>query len=871
MTLRPAAVALALVLVSLNSSAAANNSGGASGEGPAAGAPPSIQDPGTRKLSRSERKERIRNLAEKYRQFLRDVEPIMLAEELSTFLILESDAQRDLYIEEFWRRRDNDPVTPHNEYRDQYYLRMEEAKAEFRHLISDRARIYLVRGRPAARYKIDCERYLQPLEVWRYAGERQWSGDYWVLFYQPRVGAADYRIWQPMGGQFEALGELLSRDGERRGAAEVFYAPRGGGGDLWLNCKDGDQVQAAVNWILNNRLEVAKMFEPPAIDTEDVNKILRSVVLANPDAPKIDASMEARYPGKRGARTSVEMTLSVAKADLRVNDLEGARFYNLDVNGEVLKDGKLFENFRYRYDFPADTPGDRLSVVIERFLRPADYQARIKVADANSGAEAVLENPLDVPYVKETVEHRRRELEGSMAVSRLYEDYRSGESRIRLIPLEGDILTGLQRIETIVTGEAIRAVEFYLDNSKIMTKRQPPYSLDLDFGEVPRLRRVKAIGLDEKGTFIAGDELVVNIGSDPFRVWIEEPRITKNVSGRVRVAIAANAPEGSSIRKVELWLNEARVATLYEKPYVQTIHLPASMGVGYLRAVAWLDDEKAQPTEDVVFLNSPEFLQEIDVHLVELPITVIRDGRPLLDLPQSAFQVTDEGEPVQISKFEYVKDLPLSLGLAMDTSGSMQPRIEEARKAGAQFFKNVLRAGDKAFVIGFDSEAYVVQKWSRNLSDLHAGLASLRAEEATALYDALVYALYNFQGVKGQKALVVLSDGKDTASKFSFDQALEYARRAAVPIYAVGIGIRATEVEVKHKLNQLATQTGGNTYYIETAAGLGPIYSDIENELRSQYVIGFYPPSEVKPGGDWRTVNVKVEGAAAKTIQGYYP
>ena len=86
---------------------------------------------------------------------------------------------------------------------------------------------------------------------------------------------------------------------------------------------------------------------------------------------------------------------------------------------------------------------------------------------------------------------------------------------------------------------------------------------------------------------------------------------------------------------------------------------------------------------------------------------------------------------------------------------------------------------------------------------MNAGLAKLRAEESTALYDAVVYSLYNFLGVKGQRALVLVTDGKDTSSKFSFDQAIEYARRAAVPIYAIGIGIRMSEVDTRYKLSTL--------------------------------------------------------------------
>jgi Ca-activated chloride channel family protein len=205
--------------------------------------------------------------------------------------------------------------------------------------------------------------------------------------------------------------------------------------------------------------------------------------------------------------------------------------------------------------------------------------------------------------------------------------------------------------------------------------------------------------------------------------------------------------------------------------------------------------------------------------------------------------------------------------MAVDTSGSMETRMSTARDAGAAFFQNVLRKGDKAFLVAFDSQPHLVQQWSPNLKEIHSGLAKMRAEERTALYDAIVYALYNFLGVKGQKALVLVTDGKDTVSKFTFEQTLEYAQRAAVPVYSIGIGIRG--LDVKGKLNRITSETGGSSYYIDSADELSQIYADIHNELRSQYVLGFYP--SVKPGGKWRELTVKVAEGKVKTIRGYYP
>ena len=826
-------------------------------------------DPGTRKLSRRERKERIQALSEKYRQFLKDVEYIMMPTELNTFLILESDPQRDLYIEEFWRRRDPDRKTAGNEYRDTYAELLVEAKQYFKNLSNDRAKIYLIRGRPINRIKIDC-RILQPMEVWEYGYIQGMGRDVSFLFYVPRIGV-DYKLWQPMGSGMDDLAELLSRDGDAIGVAQAFMGRNPQFSEVGMQCRDGDKVVNAIFWVRQNRLEVGRLFEPPKIDEEDVGKMLRTAVISNPDARKLTADFSVAYPGKRGGRTATELTVVVPRDQLETKEINGSKFYNIDLNGEVLKEGKLFENYRYRYDFPFDGAPDKIAVVVERFLRPADYQARVKVVDVNSGAEAIVEKPLTVPYIEDSAEQRAREVVAGTTINQLAEDIRVGESKLRIVPLPDDILTGLQHIETIITGTAIKAVEFFLDAKKVMIKRSPPYQLDLDFGQVPQPRKIRAIGLDERGNFLTGDEISVNSRPEPFRVRIASPRVAMNLSGKVRVELDVAVPEGKSLREVELFFNESRLATLYEPPFVQTIHIPANAGIGYIRAVAHLKDESLQPTEDLVFINTPEFLQEIEVHLVELPTTVVKNGKPIQTLQQSAFRVLDEGKPVEISRFEHVRNLSLSIGVSIDTSGSMRERMDEAQKAGARFFQNVLKPNDQAFVVAFNEDVQLVQKWSPRLSDLNAALASLRAEEATAMYDAIVYSLYNFQGVRGQKALILITDGMDTASKFSFEQALEYARRAAVPIYSIGIAIRSTQMDVRYKLSQFSKETGGNVYYIDQAVDLRRIYDDIETELRSQYMLGIYPPSGVKPGSKWREVTVLVEGGRAKTIRGYYP
>ncbi|HMC22748.1 MAG TPA: VWA domain-containing protein [Thermoanaerobaculia bacterium] len=868
------AVAVALALLAPNILAQTNNPPDPAK--PPTNQAPVKQDPGIRKLSRRERKEKIKNLSEKYQEFLKDVEPIMQQSELDTFLLLETDPQREIYITEFWRRRDIAQGTTNHTFRDQYYDRLESVKEKFKYVSSDRSRIYLIHGEPSEVIDSDC-RLLQPIQVWKYLFIPGLGHDIRFVFYVPRL-SSDYKLWVPYAQ--DSMAELVSQDAigtdidERRAVQYVFgpISPYSTMTNLEYTCKNGDEIIKAIYQSQMNKTDIMKVFNPPEVNEEDVHKILRSVVLANPNATKLSADFAIQFPAKQGSRTDAQMTVLVPRAQLTMKDVDGTKLYSLDVTGEVLKDDQLFENYRYRFDYPGDIKDEKVAVVIDRFLRPADYKARIRVLDPNSNAEAIIEKAITVPELLDTPEQRKQKENAATALAALKDDIESNTTRLRIIPMADDLLSGIQHIETLAYGEDIKAVEFYLDSKKVMIKRQPPYTLDLDFGAVPRLHRVRAVALNEKGEPLAGDELLVNTGNEPFRVRIVSPRVALNVHGKTRVEMAVNVPDGKKLDNVELFLNDTRMATLFGPPWVQTVDIPKTEGVGYLRVVATLKDEPSQPpVEDLVMINSPQFMEEVNVHLIELPTTVIRNGRPVNDLPETAFRVLDDGKPVKVTKFEHVNNLPLSIGMAVDTSASMQPRMDEARKAGSQFFANVMKKGDRAFLVSFDAQPQLIQRWSPKLSDVNAGLAKLRAEEATALYDAVVYSLYNFVAVKGQKALILITDGKDTASKFSFDQALEYARRSAVPIYAVGIGIHGTEVDVRYKLGKFCSETGGNAYYIDQASDLGRIYADIQNELRSQYILGFYPGGDVKPGSKWREVSVQVSEGRAKTIRGYYP
>lgn len=808
----------------------------------------------TKPLSRAERKQRMVTLSDQHREFLAGVEPIIADAERDAFLRLDTEAQRDVFIEDFWRRRDLMSGTTNHAARADYMERLEYVKEHFDAIMSDRGRIYLIQGAPAALLDINCSRYFVPIQVWYYPRIDVIGSDVTLLFFRAR-GERRYRLWNP---RIDGTSVLLS---------DEIEATRQFPDNVVHDCKDGEYLAGALAYMNYVQERIFKIYDIPKVSGEDVNRILRSSVIADPKAGKLNAEVKVSYPTSDGAKTDAQLTIYIPRAELKTTTVNEVAVYTIDVVGEVLRDGKMWERYRYRFDFPGDIQDEQLPIVIDRPLRPATYQSRVKLTDPASNAQIILESDLVVPAMEAT----SVKSEETVALASIRSDLQSSRASLRIVPVSEGVISGLQTIETLISGSGIQSVEFWLDDKKVATRRQPPYKLDLDFGTVPRARRIRVVALDSHGQPITGDEIVVNTGTDPFRVRIASPRIAPKLSGPTRVEIEVRIPDGKKLTSVELYWNETRVATLYDPPFVQTVNIPGTEGVGYLRAVAMIDDPEIDPVEDVVMVNTPDFMTTVDVHLIELPTTVLVSGKPVNGLVETSFRVLDEGQPVKLAKFEHVKDLPLSIGMAVDTSGSMEERMPTARDAGAAFFKNVLRKGDKAFLVAFDSQPHLVQKWSPELRDIYSGLAKMRAEESTALYDAVVYSLYNFLGVKGQKALVLVTDGRDTVSKFTYEQMLEYARRAAVPVYAIGIGIRSLDADTRLKLNRLVSETGGSSYYIDNVTDLGKIYTDIENELRSQYVLGFYPGADVKAGGKWREISVQVAEGKVKTIRGYYP
>jgi VWFA-related protein len=247
-------------------------------------------------------------------------------------------------------------------------------------------------------------------------------------------------------------------------------------------------------------------------------------------------------------------------------------------------------------------------------------------------------------------------------------------------------------------------------------------------------------------------------------------------------------------------------------------------------------------------------------------------GRPVLDLRPESFRVLEGGKPQQVVRFERVTDLPVTTALLLDTSASMVKSLPEAQRAALAFLQTTLSPRDRAALIPFNESPRLAVKLTNDLPTLAGALASLQAERGTVLWDSLVFGLHYLQGVRGQRAILLLTDGGDRSSHFSFDEALEYARRSGVTLYTVGLSVSKLDLETRKHLTRLAEDTGGRSFFPDAASDLSAIYSRIQEELRSRYLLVYQPAAAGKPG-EYRTVQVQVDrpGVTVEALRGYYP
>ena len=304
----------------------------------------------------------------------------------------------------------------------------------------------------------------------------------------------------------------------------------------------------------------------------------------------------------------------------------------------------------------------------------------------------------------------------------------------------------------------------------------------------------------------------------------------------------------------------------------------AAAGVLAIAVWAAAGQDPARPAGQVLQSDEPTRIQ-VDVTRVNLLFTVTdKKGRFITDLNKDDFEVVDGKRRQTIADFAAESDLPLRLGILIDTSNSIRERFKFEQEAASQFIDSVMRTNlDKALVVSFDTSAELVADLISDTDKLTAAIRDLHPGGGTALYDAIYFACRDKLSQdqprhKFRRAIVIVSDGDDNQSRYTRDQALEMAQKADVVMYAISTNITRVESDGDKVLKYLAQETGGRAFFPFKVEDLDQSFENIANELRHQYSIS-YRPEPLKTDGLFHIIDVRVrerKNLLVNVRRGYY-
>jgi len=302
------------------------------------------------------------------------------------------------------------------------------------------------------------------------------------------------------------------------------------------------------------------------------------------------------------------------------------------------------------------------------------------------------------------------------------------------------------------------------------------------------------------------------------------------------------------------------------------------------------DDKNQKPSGD-----QDDQAIKLGAALVTVPLSVTdKHNAYINDLTKDDIDVTEDNKVQQIFSFEKRTDLPLTMAMLIDISGSENNTLPIEVEAGSDFFNKVLRpTKDLAAVVTFESEPVLIQDLTQNVSRLQAALHKVRPAVAdarvgsvtgtpttvdsragsTALYDA-VYAVSGdlLKKEAGRRVIILITDGFDTSSSLKMKDAIEAAWRNEIVIYSVGIGDPGFEGINRGVLSKMSSDTGGRAFYPKTRQGLQEAFAQIDEDLRQMYILTYQPTNDARDGS-FRQIAVKVKNKKDLTVRhrrGYF-
>jgi len=355
-----------------------------------------------------------------------------------------------------------------------------------------------------------------------------------------------------------------------------------------------------------------------------------------------------------------------------------------------------------------------------------------------------------------------------------------------------------------------------------------------------------------------------------FKVEILEPKSGGVVTGKTTLRAAVTAPREEDVERVDFFVDDKLVFSDTAAPW-QVVHdFGKKGGTHVVRVVATHRD--GPTTSAFVVTKSLDLQFVINVQRVVLDVSVRDAGhRVVQGLGADNFKVTEAGRPQKVQSVTTDKR-PLAVAIVLDSSGSMKERMAEAQEAACDFVE-ALTEKDRALVINFDDNVFLIHSASSDHASLCRSIRSTEALGGTALYEALRAAYRLLHEIDTERrAIVVLSDGDDTQSRIDFKEVLDQARLSDVTVYSIGLQTGALS-QARQVLRDLADETGGRAFFVTEAKELAGTYEAIAEELRTLYQVVYASDNQVFDG---RFVPIGVEvggipaGADVRHRRGYH-
>jgi len=272
--------------------------------------------------------------------------------------------------------------------------------------------------------------------------------------------------------------------------------------------------------------------------------------------------------------------------------------------------------------------------------------------------------------------------------------------------------------------------------------------------------------------------------------------------------------------------------------------------------------QQAQQAPAAPRQSEPVTTLKVDVKLVNVYVTVTdAHGSPVGGLKKENFTLQEDGRNQTVAVFDKESALPLSIALAVDTSLSTRHDLPLEQASAKRFAHDIIRPVDAISVFGFNESVQQATSYTAELKRIEDGIDHIHLGAATALYDAIYLVSHSLDRRQGRKVIVLITDGGDTISKFGYKEAVRSAEEAEAIVYSIIVvpieNSAGRETGGEHALIQLSEDTGGKYYYATSIAQLDEAFHQISDELRTQYLLAYYPTQRTS-NSEFRRIQVSV-------------